>query len=69
MINRKREIYIRINRVTEIVNLLKEIKATEQEIRVLFERYDKLNYDENKVFDNWNNYLEDVIQKLDHITI
>lgn len=69
MINKKREIYIRLHRIQEIVHLLKEIKQNEDELKNLFRTYDELNYEENKMFDNWNNYLEDIVQKLDHVSL
>lgn len=67
--DRKREIYIRIEQLPEIVEKMKSIKEKEEHIKKLFYEYDRLNLEENKIYENWNNYLEDVFQKLDHLTL
>ncbi|MFW6285712.1 MAG: hypothetical protein ACOC16_00915 [Nanoarchaeota archaeon] len=66
---KNREIYIKIDKTKEVVNLLKRIKAKEQEIQNLFNTYDRLNIQENKIFENWNSNLDDIITKLDHVTL
>lgn len=66
---KKRDIFIRIEKTAEIIEVLKQIKAKEAEIQKLFTTYDKLNLQENKIFENWSNSLEDVIQKLEHVTL
>lgn len=69
MVEKKREIFIKIDKVDEIVKLLNEIKELEQYLENLFQNYDKLSLKENKLFENWNNYLDDIVQKLDHVTL
>ena len=69
MVERKREIYIKLENVKEIVDLLDEIKELEQETKQLFQHYDNIAAQENDLFENWNNYLEDILQKLDHVTL
>jgi len=69
MIDKKREIFIKVNKINEIVSILEDIKEKEDYLKTLFLNYDKLNIEENKLFENWNNYLEDIIQKLDHVTL
>jgi len=69
MIDKKREIFIKVNKINEIVSILEDIKKKEDYLKTLFLNYDKLNIEENKLFENWNNYLEDIIQKLDHVTL
>ncbi len=66
---RKRDIYIKVDGLNEIVELLESIKNTEKLLKSLFEEYDKLCSDENKSFENWNNYLEDIFQRMDHLTL
>ncbi len=51
MIDRKREIYARIDKINHIVEILSEIEDVRKEISGLFESYDKLNFDENKLFE------------------
>lgn len=69
VLDRKREIFIKLDNIAEIVDFLTEIKHQQAHLEKLFERYDKLNGAESKTFENWNNYLEDVSQKLEHITL
>jgi hypothetical protein len=64
-----REIYTKIENRGEIIEILKQIKEKQEEIQKLFDTYDKLNIQENKIFENWNNNLDDVIDRLDHVTL
>lgn len=69
MIEKKREIFIKLQNVTQIVTLLEEIKELEENTKKSFRTYESLNIEENKIFENWSTYLEDIEQKLDHITL
>jgi len=69
MIDKRREIFIKLDEISEIINILSEIKKKEDSLKSLFGDYDNLNSQETKVFENWNYYLEDLIQKLDHVTL
>ncbi len=69
MIEKKREIFTRIEKVKEISDLIKEIKTNQKQLNDLFTLYDRLNLEENKLFENWNYSLEEVVQKLDYITL
>ena len=69
MINRKREIFIKLDEISEIINVLTEIKNKENSLKSLFSDYDNLNSQENKTFENWSYYIEDLIQQLDHVTL
>ncbi len=69
MVERKREIYLKLENIKEILELLSEIKAEGDDLKKLFIEYDKLNLEESKIFENWNNYYEDIFQKLDHIKL
>ena len=61
---KKREIYIKIEKTNEIIEILRSIKEKEEEIQKLFDTYDKLNLKEDKIFETWNNNLDDIINKL-----
>lgn len=69
MLDRKRDIFIKLDKVTEVVENLESIKELESELKSLFAKYDKLNSEENKMFENWSSYMEDTVQKLEHITL
>lgn len=68
-IDRRKEIYIQVNNPKEIADVLKDIRKESAEVKKLFEEYDKLNLEENKIFDNWSNYIEDSLEKLEHVTL
>ena len=69
MVDRKREIFIRLEEIEKIVELLMEIKQKEEEVQRKFQDYDNLLIEENKLYENWNHYLDDVLQRLDHVTL
>ncbi len=69
MVTREREIFIKFDRVEEFAIILEEIRMQKEEIKRKFILIDKLNLEENKLFENWENYFEDSMQKLDHITL
>lgn len=69
MIKKTRQIFIRIDGMNDIVNTLRKIKEKQEKVRKLFLEYDNFNYEENRIFENWNNYLEDLSQRLDYITL
>jgi hypothetical protein len=66
---KRREIFIKIEKTEQIIATLQLVKEQEIEIEKLFAAYDKLNLQENKIFENWSTHLEEVIQKLDHVTL
>ena len=69
MVDKKRDIFIKIQNVENILEVLTNIKKQEEYLTQLFEGYDSLNIEENKIFDNWSNNLEEVIQRLEHVTL
>ncbi len=69
MVSRIREIYIRINNVKEIITLLEEIKAKQNEIKELFREIDEIIGIESKIIDEWGSTLDEILLKVDHITI
>ena len=69
MLDRKREIFIKIENIKDVVETLERIKKLEEDLKKKFARVDSLILEENKVFENWNSYYEDIVQKLDHVTL
>lgn len=69
MIEKKRDIYIRLEMIRELVEVMKEIKFKEEELRKKFNEYDRLSIEENKLYENWNTQIEDTMHRLDHITL
>ncbi len=69
MIEKKREIFIKLQNIAQVVSLLEEIKELEENTKQSFRDYESLNNQENRIYDQWSNYLEDIEQKLDHITL
>ena len=69
MIDKKREIFIKIENIKEIVETLDQIKETEEKLHSLFKECEGLTIQENSIFENWNSYIEDTNNKLDHLTL
>ena len=69
MTNRKREIFIKFGNLKEIIEVLESIKEKEAKLNSNFKEYDALNEEENKIFENWESYLEEINQKLNHIAL
>lgn len=69
MVDRRREIFIKLDNIKEITNTLSSVKEKEEELKKLFALYDNLSFHEDKIFENWNNYLDEISQNLDHITL
>lgn len=67
--DRRREIYIKINKLSKLVEMLTEVHEREKQIRALFEQYDALSLEENNIFDNWGNYMEDTFVRMDHLRL
>ena len=66
---RRREIYIKIDKLNELITILKTVKSKEIQVIKLFEQYDALNIEENHTFENWNNYLEDTFTRMDNLRL
>ncbi|MCA9486099.1 MAG: hypothetical protein H6500_01270 [Candidatus Woesearchaeota archaeon] len=69
MADKRREVFIRIQHLHQIIDTLKELKFHEEKVEKLFAEYDRLNSYEQKVFENWSNYLDDINERLDHVTL
>lgn len=67
--DRKRDIFIKLQNLSEIVEIMMEIKDKEEKIKRHFKEVDKLNIQENKVFENWSHNLDDITHRLDHVTL
>lgn len=66
---RRREIYIKISELTTLVENLKQIRSRQEKLRELFSQYDELTVRENKIYDNWGNYLEDTFTRVDNLRL
>ncbi len=69
MLQKKREIYIKLDKIKELVEILEEINKLQEETKGLFKEADKTIIMENRIFENWGNYLEEISLNLDHISI
>ena len=69
MIDKKRDIYVRLEKVSQIIEKLEEIKEKEKVLKTLFNECDKLVIRENKLFESWHGHLETTSQKLEHISL
>ena len=63
----KKDVFIKIERLKEIVETLDEINSTNKEIQQLIHDVDNLSAMEQKILENWGNYLEEINLKLDQV--
>ena len=64
-----KEVFIRFEKVKEVVEILSEIKKSQESLKEIFHHIDTLKAREEKMFDNWNNQLEDMDEKIEHIVL
>ncbi len=69
MVEKKRDIFIKIEKISDIVSVLENIRDKDKYLKRLFNEYDKLNLMENKIFENWSSNMDEIIQKLEHVTL
>lgn len=69
MVDKRREIFIKVEEVSNILDTLTTLKEKEEVLKELFKEYDSLTLAENKIVENWTYYFEDINQKLDHTTL
>jgi len=67
--DKRRDIFIKLDKIKKIVENLTNIEKKENELKELFYNYDSLNSQEGKIFENWSFYLEDINEKIDHVTL
>ena len=69
MVEKTRDIYIRINKINDIIETLEKIDEKNSYLKNLFKTYDNLNIKENNLFENWNNNMEEIVQKIEHVSL
>lgn len=67
--DKKREIFIKLQKIENILEVLSEIKKKEEYLKTLFKSYDSLNTYENRIFENWSGNLDEILQRLEHVTL
>jgi len=67
--DRRREIYIKITELNELISILKNIKSKNENLHNLFSQYDSLYIEENRIYENWGNYLEDTFTRMDNMRL
>jgi len=63
----KKDVFIKIERIKEIIQTLEDIDKTNKEIELLIRDIDNLSAMEQKILENWGNYLEDINLKLEQV--
>ncbi|MFW5704817.1 MAG: hypothetical protein ACOCXG_03145 [Nanoarchaeota archaeon] len=66
---RKREIYIRLENIKDIVKLLHEIHDEQDKINTLMKKYSDICDEETKALENWRNFIEDIDIKIDRVSL
>jgi hypothetical protein len=66
---RRKEIFIKMENLSEIMDLMKEIKVKEEEIHGHFDKLAQVKSEEDKVFKGWGDNAEELLSKLDNIVM
>lgn len=65
----QREVFIRVQHIKEIVSILEEIENSQQRIRKLIPAIEEHKQREELVLNNWMGYLEEIDEKIEHLTL
>ena len=65
----QREVFIRVQHIKEIVSILEEIENSQQRIRKLIPAIEEHKQREELVLNNWTGYLEEIDEKIEHLTL
>ena len=65
----RRDIFVKLDNTSEIVKVMKEIRAEEKSLRELFAKYDELNELENKACENWRDRMEETFRRMENISL
>ncbi len=68
MAHKSRDVFIKIDKAEALNEHRVQIQEQVELLKELFLKYDKLHNEENKIFENWANYVENISQHLDHIS-
>lgn len=66
--NRKKDIYIKLEKIKHIVELVENIREKKEHLASLFQRVEQLSQEEQQVIEKWGSTLEDISIKIDHIS-
>ena len=65
----QREVFIRVQHIKEIVSILEEIETSQQKIKQLIPAIEEHKQREELVLSNWMGYLEEIDEKIEHLTL
>ena len=65
----QREVFIRVQHIKEIVSILEEIESSQMRIKNLIPIIEEHKQKEELVLNNWLTHLEEVDEKIEHLTL
>ena len=65
----RRDIFVKLDNTSDIVKVMKEIRAEEKSLKELFVKYDELNELENKTCENWRDHMEETFRRMENISL
>lgn len=64
-----KEVFIRLQNIKEIVDLLDSIKSSQDSMHQLFSEVESLKSQELKIFEHWSSQLEDLDDKMEYLVL
>ena len=64
-----KEVFIRLQNIKEIVELLDSIKCSQDSMHQLFSEVESLKSQELKIFEHWSSQLEDLDEKMEYLVL
>ena len=65
----QREVFIRVQHIKEIVSILEEIENSQRKIKNLIPEIEQAKQREELVLNNWMSHLEEIDEKIEHLTL
>ena len=69
MKSNSKEVFIKLQHITEIVEILEQIKSSHDRLKEMFSKVDSLRIEEEKVIEQWVNHLEDINEKMEYLAL
>ncbi|MFT4244526.1 MAG: hypothetical protein ACMXYB_03680 [Candidatus Woesearchaeota archaeon] len=65
----QREVFIRVQHIKEIVSILEEIESSQMKVKNLIPIIEEQKQKEEMVLNNWITHLEEIDEKIEHLTL
>ncbi|MCH8519452.1 MAG: hypothetical protein LAT82_01725 [Nanoarchaeota archaeon] len=65
----QREVFIRVQNIKEIVGILEQIEESQNIVKALIPKIEEVKQKEELILNNWMNHLEEIDEKVEHLTL